>query len=1196
MSKRLQKTISVFTSITTVLWLSGIAMLVPVQLNAATIVDGDLIRNPNAEGLAQFDIYIAKLVGDKKFKRLILSPSVFESYGHFDKNADGDKGWNDVVDVDQATIDSYTTSDLVRADGDTKVYKLIADGDTGTKQWLNMTADEFVSEGYDWDSIYTINTVDRDAYTAGSDITTEEEVVSEGTLSVALAADTPAAAIVVTNAARAPFTKINLTAAGADVVVDSMTLQRTGTAAQDGAFSSITVILDSEDGDQLGTNKTLNASHQTVVYDDITVTAGTTKSIYLVGNMGTISTTYAGEVPTLSLVAMTLKGTATLNATLPITGNAMTLNGTVTIGTATIVAGGNAPSASTQNVGITKYTVSAIKITAGSAEKLDVKKITWTQDGSADSADVQNVDLINANTSEVIATIAQPTSKTIVFTPNITIDKGKNISFDLRLDIAGGSGRTISYDIDQDTDILVKGVTYGYYVTPSYTGVSARPYYPAADTTIGNGSLRIESVAVSPTNIAENTANLTLGKFKFVAKGEEIKITSIGWNTRVTIGTTAGATTSDITNITVYDQNNTVVAGPMDPTYDSGSSSGVNTYGSATTTDTIVVSVGETTYTVKGDLSADFAANDIVQIRLLPTIITARGMTTDNSITPTPADWISSTALTIKAASLTITVSTDPAAQTVVAGTQDFIFAKYLFDATDSGSNIKVTQVKVPVTTSGSAYPDMVSGIELYDSGGNKISVDSDSTAYSTAGTTAAGSATTTLNITSGALVITAGTTKIITVKADVGTGVTSGTLAVGIQSDGVTATDAEGNSISETCTANQGQTMTLTSGGTLYLSALTDPSSAAVVAGSDGVSVGKFTLQAKYEGIDIDKVGITIAAPDGGVVGNKDEVVSLSLYEDGVTTAVGTADITADNATITPSTTLNIPINTTKNFTLKAKFAALTDTSPATSGSGVKFQITGLDATGTSAGSSSITKTGLDLTFNSFSVFKSLPTVTMISFAGADTITGNSVVNLLKFKISADSAGPMSLYKLTFGISTTTVNLCNTATDITDTTGYYVYMSTSESSLGDILSKGGSTAKGDMQATLVGSTPNDVTLEAWFDVNDDSSTATSQEQIIINAGDTKYFTLRGTVRTGHDGTADNESVSTVFAGDPAFSGTSVVHADDVDATAQHDFIWGDLNATEYTTSTATNTAMFFNGFRVPGVPTTSSTPQTIGD
>jgi len=127
-----------------------------------TIIDGDLIRNPNAQDSTKFDIYIVKLVNNKKFKRLILSPHVFESYEHL--------SWGDVKDVNETTMNSYIFSDLIRAVQDLKVYKLTANGDTGTKQWLNITAEEFESQGYDNDSIYEINSTDRDAYITGIDI------------------------------------------------------------------------------------------------------------------------------------------------------------------------------------------------------------------------------------------------------------------------------------------------------------------------------------------------------------------------------------------------------------------------------------------------------------------------------------------------------------------------------------------------------------------------------------------------------------------------------------------------------------------------------------------------------------------------------------------------------------------------------------------------------------------------------------------------------------------------------------------------------------------------------------------------------------------------------------------------------------------------------------------------------------------
>lgn len=116
------------------------------------ILDGDLISTDDS-----FDIYIVSFVGEKKFKRLILNPTIFESYGHLE--------WGNVKTVSQDVQDTFTLSDLVieiNKDGsvaDPRVYRVSSapDSDVGQKQWLNMTAAQFEAEGYDWDSLAKIN-------------------------------------------------------------------------------------------------------------------------------------------------------------------------------------------------------------------------------------------------------------------------------------------------------------------------------------------------------------------------------------------------------------------------------------------------------------------------------------------------------------------------------------------------------------------------------------------------------------------------------------------------------------------------------------------------------------------------------------------------------------------------------------------------------------------------------------------------------------------------------------------------------------------------------------------------------------------------------------------------------------------------------------------------------------------------------
>ena len=120
------------------------------------LLDGDLVKNSSAEGLAKFDIYIIKKINDKKYKRLILSPQIFNSYQHLK--------WSSVKEVNKDTLNNYQTSNLVRVTNQEKVYQLQpTDSDQGQKEWLNLTQHEFL-EAYEPDSIYAINQTELNLY------------------------------------------------------------------------------------------------------------------------------------------------------------------------------------------------------------------------------------------------------------------------------------------------------------------------------------------------------------------------------------------------------------------------------------------------------------------------------------------------------------------------------------------------------------------------------------------------------------------------------------------------------------------------------------------------------------------------------------------------------------------------------------------------------------------------------------------------------------------------------------------------------------------------------------------------------------------------------------------------------------------------------------------------------------------------
>ena len=1205
---KLQKTISIVTSFATTLSLSGVMMLAPMAALAVDVVDGDLIRNPSAEGLAQLDIYIVKTVGTEKFKRLILSPHVFESYAHFDKNGNGNN-WDDVMDVNQATMDAYTTTDLVRVDGTDEVYRLYAaDGtDSGDKYWLNMTTAAFTAV-FNANAIYTINSTDSAGYTAGANVTdasvafppTLDGVVSEGTLSVTLAADTPAAGSAVSNAARVAFTKINLTATGGDVIVDSLTVERTGGVAQDAPFSSLDVI-DADTNLPINvTSKTLNSLHKAVFNDDFTVANGTTKSIILSGNMGALAS-YAGEVPRLSLTEIIAKGDATVSGSLPLTGNSMTLNGTITIGTATIQRGAytNATSTTIQ-VGKENYTYFSFQVAAGSVEKVEFSQIKVYQEGSASlGTDIINLKLLQDGTKIADGVIAS--SKYVNFSfDKITLDKGQTAQFQVQADVADGSARTVILGIYKTTDLLVKGVTYGYNITPTYssTGSSATsPVLSDNQFTISNGTLQVtRSNVVGAGNISVANDQI-LGAFEFEVKGEKIDVTALTLTITSSTGNNVGA--SALLGVELIDSKGNVVAGPNDPT-----SSGT----SVAWTDTFTLPVGKTVYRVRGDLqtSASWASDDTVYVSFTPSAMTATGDTTGNAITATPSSAIQGNTQTVKAASLTVTRNTIPATATIIVNQKDLVLSSWNFDATDSGEDIRITSILVAGRGNAASNTDALTLFIDNDKDGVFDATDTTQSPVNDAlAATTAGAAATSTFALSDPIIITKGTNIHIALKGDKDTVTSDATENWGLTDTGGASVIAygvsTGNTVAEALTTDDGPTLTSVASGTLVIETTGNPSAAMVLAGSTGNVFTNVGLTAKYEALDVDKLIVFVG--DGGyafnaAAGNYQDVTSVSIYDG--TKLLGSASIPS-----TGSYTFNfdkgvivIPkgTNNGKIITVKAAMSTIdpdNDNSPGTNSADIKIGIGGTDGIKTTGQESNTEITGSSESYRSSTssemvLRSSKPTVTLPSSSdrlnAADALTDGSVI-IYAFKVTADaSGGEVLLYRTTFAIASSGTGMTITNVRIVDENGNTIKAAANPTDLG-------SNNQFDYYYTATFNSP-------------DVANGDDKEAIKISAGTSKTFKVYATIA----GSSTNESVTTFLLGDTASTSSAVNSTNKADtpfgtpngdfATDVNNFIWSDNYQQKSITGTggnnATDTAQWYNGHLVSGLGNVVSTTSYI--
>jgi len=1074
----LRKSLTYTVVITTIIWSVG---LFAMPLSVAAVASGDLIKLACAAGAGVNDSCKAVYYLGADSKRYVFpDEKTFKTwYADF----------SGVQTVSSTEMSSYAIGGnvtykpgvkLIKITTDPKVYAVSANG---TLRWVTTEAIAIDLYGANWASMvqdvadsyfvnYTLGTdiaaaadYDKAAVTAAAESINVDKGLSSGGgvatgtgLTAALAADTPASAIVVQKAARVPFTTINLTAsADGDAIIDSLVIERKGLAA-DSNFAGI-ILIDAATGNKINaTPKTFNSSHQATVNDDITIAAGTTKKIIIAANMA--STLQAGEAPALALASVVLKGTTALVGTLPITGNTMTMNATIAIATVQVGPGGTTFSDTAPPVGTT-LDVGEIKIKNNSSvEKIELSEITLTQSGSVADGDIVNLKIKETGTTEDLATLAATAGKkaTFKFTTPIVIDKGKDKSYTISATVENGSTRTIDFDAWYQDDILVKGQVYGFNILPDYysnsgltTAVTSEPRINGSSVwavqTIGNGTLAIESADTIAANIAESTNQVMLGKYKFTVKGEAVEITSIGWRVTITQATGGlGATTTDITNLTVYDPNGKVVAGPADPNYNTsaGQSSGTVSFGTATTTDTITVPIGETVYTVKADLSSDFANNDTIWTNIYPQLITAKGSVTGNTLTTTNIQSTGSkqtATKTIKAAKLAVSISPTPAATTVIAGTQNYAFANLVFDASDSGDNIKVTQVKFTVWTT-TGYPSNLANITIWDGAAQLATSNDTGSGGNMTSATGGAEATTTFTL-STPLVVTKGTTKTLTYKANIASGTAAGSiLSVGYDSTSApTAKDSAGNDATVVSSNSHGQNMTIQSSGTVTLSAATSPTDT-LVAGGQAEEVLKFTVAASREDMTITQGYVDVL--EVGALGGLKQISKVEIYD-------GTALVASGNATSTGSVDATVLVSEvsagswkllagqTKTYTVKAT-TRVPDyytqvisgtTSDATSGEGVDFAVDSANLTisGVTSGEIAAGSRSGSASANNFYVFKAIPKFQLNDTLGTEKAGGTlpqggkTAAELYKFKVTA-VGGDVGLFSFVFLVNTTTATL----------------------------------------------------------------------------------------------------------------------------------------------------------------------------
>jgi len=367
------------------------------------------------------------------------------------------------------------------------------------------------------------------------------------------------------------------------------------------------------------------------------------------------------------------------------------------------------------------------------------------------------------------------------------------------------------------------------------------------------------------------------------------------------------------------------------------------------------------------------------------------------------------------------------------------------------------------------------------------------------------------------------------------------------------------GADVSENLVTAAGPVMTVATGSFTASVDSSTPNYVTAAGGSTGVSVGVFKFRSSNEDVSLQKVGLVLTS------GVPADLGTVYLYQG--STLLGTAVFTGVDTTAT--STLNSPLLLTKDtdvlVTIKADLGAIGTGQTGTEGKLVQVDVTNAEGSGYSSGTT-LQVGGVTAGVNGVRMFKSFPVVAQ------DTLSSTGIADgkLMRFKITANSAGPVGLFGLDMTLATSSFVSGGGVSSVK----VMVY---SDASYSQPVSGSYGAATGQFGAT------NGTTGGTTLTSNPTLTFQASTNPLQIPAGTTYYFQVEATVA----GTQTGTSVTTTLNGDAAYIAAAHLGSDYVSTTTgaiadtNNDFIWS---------GNATSTAVFnandwANGYGILGLP-----------
>jgi len=397
----------------------------------------------------------------KNLKKYHPSPAAFNVYP-------GNR-WGNVITVSQKDLSFWQEANLLKAVNDNKVYYVKGD----KKAWIK-TENEFINVGFDWRQILTVFAADLNTYTdidfsvellkpinpVNENENVSQPQVSGGQVVVTLDGMSPAAKVLPVTTANNIASVFKLQAVGQNIIINSITLTRTGVSNND-AINFIS--LEDENGVIYATLDRMDNNRPTEIRFDerkFIIPKSTEKKLIVKVNIAASAQhngTFAIGIDKIG----DINASGEVSGIFPIFGSDHKIVAIQDfLGVVNVVSNEVNSELRYINIGMKQDTVAKFTLTETSGnEDVAVYKISLYNEGTAGDDDLDYIYLYEG--SKLIAATGTMINGIVTFNLSaqpLVIKQNGSVDLDVKVDVAKGEGHTLKFVINQPSDILLKGL------------------------------------------------------------------------------------------------------------------------------------------------------------------------------------------------------------------------------------------------------------------------------------------------------------------------------------------------------------------------------------------------------------------------------------------------------------------------------------------------------------------------------------------------------------------------------------------------------------------------------------------------------------------------------------------------------------------------------------------------------------------